>query len=124
MIDSQGSKVMDDPPKKERRSWNRVPVQVGVFCQNVQGEDELCWSARVMDISRGGMRLLSPHRFDPNTTIRIGKADGPEETSEFLEALVVRAQHQTGGKWTLGCALIKELSEAELLAWIKENCES
>lgn len=121
MIDSQGSKVMDDPPKKERRSWNRVPVEVGVFCQNVQGEDELCWSARVVDVSRGGMKLLSPHRFDPNTTIRIGKAEGPEESSDFLEALVVRAQHMPGGKWTLGCALIKELSEAELKAWIKEN---
>jgi len=122
MFGSQRPHVLDDPGKKERRSWNRVPVQVGVFCQNVQGEDELCWSARVVDISRAGMKLLSPHRFDPNTTIRIGKADGAEETSEFLEALVVRAQGAPGTQWTLGCALIKELSEAELLAWIDRNC--
>ena len=122
MFGSQRPHVLDDPVKKERRSWNRVPVQVGVFCQNVQGEDELCWSARVVDISRAGMKLLSPHRFDPNTTIRIGKADGAEETSEFLEALVVRAQGAPETQWTLGCALIKELSEAELLAWIDRNC--
>ena len=73
MFGSQRPHVLDDPVKKERRSWNRVPVQVGVFCQNVQGEDELCWSARVVDISRAGMKLLSPHRFDPNTTIRIAR---------------------------------------------------
>ena len=92
MFDSQRSKVMDDPPKKERRSWNRVPIEVGVFCQNVQGQDELCWSARVVDISRGGMQLLSPHRFDPNTTIRIGKADGPEDTSEFWREQALQMQ--------------------------------
>jgi hypothetical protein len=124
MVDSQRPQVLDDLPKKERRSWNRVPVQVGVFCQNVQGEDELCWSARVVDISRGGMKLLSPHRFDPNTTIRIGRADAAEDTTEFLEALVVRAQHSPGTQWTLGCALIKELSEAELTAWIDRNGRS
>jgi hypothetical protein len=27
-----------------------------VFCQKVQGEDELCWSARVTNISRGGLK--------------------------------------------------------------------
>ena len=48
-----------------------------------------------------------PPQRSSASTIRIGKADGPEETSEFLEALVVRAQHLPGGKWTLGCALIK-----------------
>ena len=114
----------DSPAQKERRSWDRIPVQVGVFCQNTQGEDELAWSARVTDISRGGMKLLSPHKFDPNTMIRIGKAEEAADSSEFLEALVVRAQRSPGEQWTLGCALIKELNEAELLAWINRNCGS
>jgi hypothetical protein len=64
---------------------------------------------------------LSPHKFDPTTLIRISKADGVEETSEFKEALVVRAHLAAGEKWTLGCALTQELSEAELLAWIDRN---
>ena len=88
MFGSQRPHVLDDPVKKERRSWNRVPVQVGVFCQNVQGEDELCWSARVVDISRAGMKLLSPHRFDPNTTIRIGKADGMQLFNDSLKYFI------------------------------------
>lgn len=120
MFASQRPHVLDSPAKKERRSWNRVAVQVKVFCQNAQGEDQLCWSARVMDISRGGMKLLSPHKFEPTTVVRIGQADGPE--GEFLEAMVVRAHGSPGEKWTVGCSLTKELSEAELLAWIGKNC--
>jgi hypothetical protein len=54
--------------------------------------------------------------------IRIGQADQAEE--EYLEALVVRAHRSPGEEWTLGCALTKELSEAELLAWIEKNCRA
>jgi len=91
-----------------------------VFCQNVEGEDELCWSARVTDISLGGKRLLSPHKFEPATVVRIGRADGREESLRLMEALVVRAERPPGKKWTLGFAFTKELSEAELLGWMDE----
>jgi hypothetical protein len=119
MFRSPHAQVVEHPVKKERRSWDRIPVQVLVFCQNAQGHDELCWSARVMDISRGGMKLLSPHKFEPATVIRIGKADGFEESFQLLQASVVWAQRPPGEKWSLGCALIRELSEVELLAWIR-----
>ena len=84
-----------------QRSWDRVPVQIEVFCQKTRGEDELWWSAHVMDISRGGMKLLSPHKFDSTTAIRIGKAVGVEETSELIEASVAWAHPTPGEKWTL-----------------------
>jgi hypothetical protein len=98
MFNSPRAQVVDNPAKKERRSWDRIPVQIQVFCQNVQGEDELCWSARVTDISRGGIGLLSPHKFEPATIIRIGKADGAEESSRLVQALVVRAHRSPGEK--------------------------
>ena len=113
--------VGDNPAQKERRSWDRIPVQISVFCQNVQGQDELCWSARVMDISRGGMKLLSPHKFEPTTVIQIGRADGFEESSRLLQASIAWAHRPPGEKWSLGCSLTEELSEAELLAWIGKN---
>ena len=122
MFSSPRAQVVDNPVKKERRSWDRIPVQKQVFCQNVQGEDEICWSARVTDISRGGIGLLSPHKFEPATIIRIGKADGAEASSRLIQALVVRAHQSPGEKWILGCAFTKELSEAELLTWIGRNC--
>jgi hypothetical protein len=30
--------VLDSPARKEIRSWDRVPVQAQVFCQNAEGE--------------------------------------------------------------------------------------
>jgi hypothetical protein len=123
MADSQRPQANDSAPKKERRSWNRVPVQVTVFCRNTQGEDELYWSARIMDISRGGIKLLSPQKFQPTTLLRIGKDENGDQLSEYLDAVVVRAHHSPGENWTIGCALSKEMSEAELQAWIEKNCK-
>ena len=118
MLISPRAHVEDCPVNEERRSWDRVPTQIVVFCENVQGENELCWSASVTNMSRGGMGLLSPHKFEPATVIRIAKSDSAQESSRLLQAQVVRAWRSPGEKWTLGCALTKELSEAELLAWI------
>jgi hypothetical protein len=124
MSGTQSSPALDNPTKEERRSWNRFPVQVEVLCQKTPSEDEMRWPARVTDISRSGMRVVSPHKFEPTTVIRISKADGAKGSSEFMEALVVRAHRSPGEKWTLGCALINELSEAELLAWFDKNCQA
>src|SRR6266481_10148102 len=71
-------KVVECPPRPERSSWERIPTLVRVFCKKRQGKDELSWSARVVDISRGGLKLLSPHEFDPTTTISIENGDEQE----------------------------------------------
>jgi len=114
--------VVDPPLNKERRSWNRVPVQVSVFCRNHQGEDELYWSAQVVDISRTGMQLLSRRRFEPTTLLHIGKAEASGISSEFLEAVVIRVHPSPREEWTLGCAFMKDMTEEELRAWIEKNC--
>jgi len=121
MSGTQSWLALDNHTKDERRSWNGIPVQVEVLCQKTQGEDVLYWSAQVMDISRGGLELLSLHKFEPTTVIRISTAGGAENSSDFLEALVVRAHRSPGEKWTLECSLARELSETELLAWIDRN---
>ena len=113
--------VLDHPAKIERRSWDRVLVQIMFFCQKAQGEDELCWSARVTDMSRGGIKLLSPHKFEPGTVIRVGKVDAAENPLRFLKALVVRAHRPPGEKWILGCAFAQPLTQAELVSWIDET---
>ena len=108
------------PPKLDRRSWERILTLVRVFCKKAQGKDELSWSARVVDISRDGLKLLSPHKFDPTTTISIENGY-VQESAQSLEVLVVRVQRAPGGGWCLGCALTKELQEQEMLSWVKGN---
>jgi hypothetical protein len=112
--------VVESPPKQERRSWERIPTLVKVFCKKPKGKDELAWSSRVVDISRSGLRLLSPRKFDPKTIISIEKGDEPE-AAQSLEALVVWAQPAEKGGWCIGCALTKELQEPEMLSWVRRN---
>jgi hypothetical protein len=114
------SKAVEFPPRPERRSWERIPTLIRVFCQKNQGKDELSWSAHVVDISRGGLKVLSPHKFDLTTVISVEKED-EQESTQFLEALVVRAQPAPKGGWCLGCALTKHLNEQEMLSWEKSN---
>jgi PilZ domain len=110
------------PIEREKRCCKRVPVQVSVFCRSNQGEDELFWSAQVVDISRGGMQLFSRRKFDPTTIVRICISEDSGISSEFLEAVVVRAQQSPEEGWILGCTLVKDLSEAELQIWLQRNC--
>jgi hypothetical protein len=112
--------VVESPPKLDRRSWERIPTLVRVFCKKPKGKDELAWSSRVVDISRSGFKLLSPRKFDPTSIINIEKGDEPE-SAQSLEALVVWAQPALGGGWCLGCSLAKELQEQEMLSWVKRN---
>src|SRR5437879_3749483 len=116
-------KLVESPPRPERRSWERIPTLVRVFCQKAQGKDELSWSARLVDISRGGLKLMTSHKFDPTTIICIEKED-EQESAQSLEALVVRAQPAPKGGWCLGCALRKNLEEQEMLSWVERNMKS
>ena len=114
----RGSRVLENPNGKERRSWKRFSIQVEVLCRETQDNEALSWPAQVVDISRSGLQLLSSHKFEPTTVIRIGKRDGAQELSQFLEALVIRVRRSPEEKWTLGCSFFRQLDEAELLGWI------
>jgi len=122
MFDAQRPQTNGSAPIEERRSCNRVPVQVAVFCRNSHGDDQLYWSAEIIDISRGGMQLLSRRKFEPTTVIRIGLAEESGISSELIEAVVMRAQQSPEEEWTMGCALITDFTEAELANWIERNC--
>src|SRR5260370_36080407 len=96
-------KAVECPPRPERRSWERIPTLIRVLWQKNQGKDELSWSAHVVDISRGGLQVLSPHKFDLTTVISVEKED-EQESTQFLVALGVRAQPAPKGGWRVGVA--------------------
>ena len=72
--------------------------------------------AHACDVSLGGIKLLSPHKFERGSILRIKTgSDAAEQT--FL-AEVRYATPMPDGNWVMGCAFAKELSEKELLAWL------
>jgi len=64
---------------------------------------------------------LSRRKFEPTTVIRIGLAEESGISSELIEAVVMRAQQSPEEEWTMGCALIRDFTEAELANWIERN---
>ena len=121
MFDSQRLPVDESIPKEERRSSHRVPVRVEVFCRNNYVEGHLYWSAQIIDISQGGLQLLSRRKFEPTSLVRVRLTEESGISSEFLEAVVIRAQQLPEEEWTMGCALLRDLSEAELAYWLERN---
>jgi hypothetical protein len=118
---SPGLLPQNNSPKPNRRAWERFPTKVEVFCQKARGEDELQWSAHVMDISRGGLKLLIPHKFEPATVLRIARSDWEEKDSRVHKAVVVRASRESVGKWCLGCAFVEVLSEEAFAGIVREK---
>ena len=91
----------------------------------------------MQDISRGGLNLQVNRAFEPGSILSVDVPLGPDLAPRSLLVKVVHAQNQGSGKWSLGCALEKNLEEEDLLAfqvkkpaitgdkrvWIHFSCE-
>ena len=76
--------------------------------------------ALAFDISRGGLKLLLAQKFERGTTLRIRTVnDGPGSVTAEVRYAVPTCQ----GKWMIGCAFLKELSEKELRSWVKNKTD-
>ncbi len=104
------------PAPTERRRWVRYPTNMGTFWQTVTGQ-EICYSARVQDISQGGVRLLVNQRFEPGTLLRI-------LLNKAVEARLVHATPTGDNKWALGCEFKLVLSEEEIKNLLKGSINS
>jgi hypothetical protein len=92
----------------ERRAFIRC------FCQTTARVDDFL-PAKVEDVSRGGLKLVVPRRFESGTLLRVEVTMG-EEVPLTLLARVIHVTARPESSWTVGCALAKELSENEFEA--------
>jgi len=101
----------------DRRVWVRYFCDLESTCHSGKGPDEVSWSARVLDISRGGLSLQLNRAFEPGSILSVDVPLGPDLAPRSLLVKVVHAQNQGSGKWSLGCAPEKNLEEEDLLAF-------
>jgi hypothetical protein len=116
-----GGKGMAPEPRpagetEERRIRVRYPSNVHVHFQAVNGSLGARLTARVRNISLGGVSLIVGHRFTPGDllSIELPQADG--RPGATVLACVVHVTPQPSGEWALGCNFIRELSDDELKA--------
>src|SRR5260370_30006423 len=101
----------------DRRVWVRYSCDLQSTCHSQKGTDELSWSARVRDISRGGLNLQLNRFFEPGSILSVDVPLGPDLTTRALIVRVVHALNFGPASWSLGCAFEKPLEEEDLLAF-------
>src|ERR1019366_9234388 len=76
--------------------------------------NELRWSATIVDLSQGGLRMVLKRRFEKGTGLAIELPGTETRQPTIVFVKVVHLKAQGDGEWALGCKLISELSEEEM----------
>lgn len=101
-------------PEEERRIALRYPCDLETTCQPANSPYSRCLSARVQNISRGGISLRVTERFEPGSLLSVEMPAGSDEATFTVLACVVHATAQADGDWALGCTFASELSDEDL----------
>lgn len=104
-----------DADARDRRARVRYSSALETYCQPGTGSLEtFWWLAKVRDVSRTGIGLVVPHRFDAGTLLTVEVQDPAEDYARTLHVHVVHAAALPEGGWLLGCTLQTELSDDEI----------
>src|SRR5262249_55281050 len=100
----------------ECRVYERLECELASSCQPATafGHEEPRWTAKIRDISQGGVRLLLRRRYERGTGLAIDLPGAPGKEPSTVLVKVVHVRSEGGGSWSLGCKFISPLSEEEL----------
>lgn len=111
----RASVLMQAPSTPNRRVWLRHVGDWEGALRDAPLAVDRQFPARIKDVSCGGVKLLSHHEFDVGAILTVQVAG-----RSFL-AEVKHVSPLADGSWSLGCRFTKELSEAELAAFVKRS---
>lgn len=103
----------------ERRAWVRYGSDLDAVCRGAGAMKDAGWTAKVKDISMGGVGLLMRHRFRPGTPLLVEMKNKSGSLCRVVPARVVHAKPvRAGGEacWHVGCAFVSNLSDEEVKA--------
>jgi hypothetical protein len=102
------------PPASERRALVRQSSRQTLCLSEAETKEEILWVARIQDICREGVRLLSRQRFEPGTLLRLEVLGKPEEAPLLVQARVIHVVPYPNGSFGLSCAFSRSLTEEEM----------
>ncbi len=117
-IKGQKSGVWALPPKSapatvsspalavERRAFVRHFCDIGAVVD--------AWSAKIENISRGGLKVVIGRRYEVGAILKVEVPKPGDEEFSLLLARVVHVAPEPNGSWGLGCAFTQLLSQEEL----------
>jgi hypothetical protein len=114
--------ALDPMPSSEegtenRRVWLRYAANLNIRAEQLSGEAESGVLAVICDISRGGLQIIAPRRFESGTLLSVELPSSRGEDGLAVLACVVRAHPHGDSEWTMGCRFSSELDESQLQAF-------
>jgi hypothetical protein len=106
-----------DPSGAERRAWVRYPCHLDiVYWKSTGSATEACRSARVLDISAGGVCMLLNRPFEPGTVLTLQLENSEQGCTRTLLVHVVHVRPHSHSEWMVGCAFDSKVSEDDARA--------
>ncbi len=103
--------------EEDRRLWDRREVNVETRVTPAAGEAETSLSARILDVSSGGVRVEVGRRFQPGDLLTLEPPPRDNTPHTTVLACVVYCQANDQDRWVLGCRFSAELGDADLAAF-------
>lgn len=98
----------------DRRVWVRYPCDVEASCQPADLPDSQRLSARVRDISRGGINLVLSCPVEIGAFLSVELPTASTRATSTVLAYVVRVSSPMEGEWSVGCSFASELTDSDL----------
>jgi hypothetical protein len=105
----------------ERRAWVRYACNFPTSCQPIASERDAGWVARALNVSRGGLNLVSSRRFEVGTLLHIEIEHARDPAPSTLLARVAHVTRKDNTLWNMGCAFHTLLSEEEVQALLQST---
>jgi c-di-GMP-binding flagellar brake protein YcgR len=102
---------------EDRRIWVRHPSDVQTVVQQAGNGVDTRLSARVRNVSRGGINLVLGKPLKAGDMISIDLPGGTPESASAVLACVVHVHQEGEEEWALGCTFSEELSDDDLTAF-------
>ena len=100
----------------DRRTDLRYEVDPDRADHSVRSEEGAAYPVHVRNLSAGGLAFLTDRRIEPSTLLSVELPSKDEAGTRRLVMRVRTAEQVWPGRWMIGCAFARKLSNSELLA--------
>lgn len=111
---SLASMLPADESGEERRVCLRYAANLNIRCGEAHEQPDPGVSALIRDISRGGIHMVAPQRYEPGTVLSVELPSARGAGGLAVLACVIRAQPHGDSEWAMGCRFCSELDDSQL----------
>lgn len=101
----------------DRRAHDRYPSNAVVTVQSAGEGGGTPQTARVGDVSRGGIKLVVKNVYTVGDMVRIDLPGGEPGATDSILACVIQVRMDSDESWSVGCVFCEELNDDELSAF-------